>query len=98
MVAFDAGYVFWLAATSDGEVYTCSSQVGRGCGPWVVGVVGWSWLVVARGSASRHIVPHARLGYHGLRRTLLSTALGSWTHGSFYVHNIAAPSPRSHTT
>ncbi|GLI66279.1 hypothetical protein VaNZ11_010037 [Volvox africanus] len=26
VVAFDAGYVFWLAATAEGEVYTCNSQ------------------------------------------------------------------------
>ncbi|PNW71586.1 hypothetical protein CHLRE_16g660390v5 [Chlamydomonas reinhardtii] len=26
VVAFDAGYVFWLAATEDGAVYTCNSQ------------------------------------------------------------------------
>ncbi|GFR45882.1 hypothetical protein Agub_g7335 [Astrephomene gubernaculifera] len=26
VVAFDAGYVFWLAATQEGEVFTCSSQ------------------------------------------------------------------------
>lgn len=35
MVAFDAGYVFWLAATEDGAVYTCNSQVGAG-GRWGV--------------------------------------------------------------
>lgn len=27
VVAFDGGYVFWLAATAEGEVYTCQSQV-----------------------------------------------------------------------
>ncbi|KAG2451726.1 hypothetical protein HYH02_003506 [Chlamydomonas schloesseri] len=26
VVAFDAGYVFWLAATDEGHVYTCASQ------------------------------------------------------------------------
>ncbi|KAG2441828.1 hypothetical protein HXX76_003436 [Chlamydomonas incerta] len=26
VVAFDAGYVFWLAATDEGAVYTCASQ------------------------------------------------------------------------
>ncbi|KAG2484068.1 hypothetical protein HYH03_017088 [Edaphochlamys debaryana] len=26
VVAFDAGYVFWLAATEQGEVYTCNTQ------------------------------------------------------------------------
>lgn len=31
VVAFDAGYVFWLAATDSGEVYTCNSQVGMLC-------------------------------------------------------------------